>query len=133
MTKREQIRRGILTLLAEITKLYFDKDGNVKFQDLEEVDKLEKPKTITSTTPPPPQQIINVQHKTSIQSITKDVVIQKFEERTISGETWIESFEKECSRLGIDDHEFPQALRLFSTGPALNWYSTNLILLEDVS
>lgn len=140
LKSRGQIRRGLLKLPPEVRVLYFDDNDNVVFKDdyLEEVQQLEKPKTssTTGTQPPPPPTTIPVvvaPPRKPLQSIMKDAVISKFNEEKSNAMIWLESFEKECSRLEVEEKDFPQALKLFLEGTAIDWYEMNLILLQDTS
>jgi len=138
MKHRGQIRRGILRLTPEVRKLYFDEDENVVFKGdyLEETEKLEKSRasTATSTTPvASTTPIVVTPPRKPLQTIMKDAVIPKFNEEKSNASIWLESFEKECERLIVKEDEKPQALKLFLEGSALDWYDTNLILLEDTT
>jgi len=135
---RGQIRRGVVTLPREVQKLYLDDEGNVRFNDeyLEEIEELKKPKPATNTNTIITTNITTDHSCTtqkSLQSITKDAVIPKFDEHTMNATTWLAGFEKECTRLEIDIADFRQALCLFLTGSSLDWYTTNFLLLDDVS
>jgi len=118
--------------------MYFDKDKNVVFKGdyLEETEKLEKPKALvaTSTTPvASTTPIVVTPPRKPLQTIIKDAVIPKFNEEKSNASIWLESFEKECEGLVLEEDEKPQALKLFLEGSALDWYEINLILLEDTA
>lgn len=140
MKSRGQIRRGLLKLPPEVRQLYFDENDNVVFMDdyLEETTQLEKSKSSlivtqssTSQASAPVTQVASP--RKPLQSIMKDAVISKFNEEKTNALIWLESFEKECRRLTVEEKEFPQALKLFLEGTAIDWYETNLILLQDNS
>ena len=61
----------------------------------------------------------------------KDAVISKFNEEKTNALIWLKTFEEECERLAVEEKEFPQALKLFLEGTAIEWYEMNLILLQD--
>lgn len=138
MKNRGQIRRGLLKLPPDIHKLYFDENDNVLFKEdyLEEAQQLEKPKTSTSVTQSAVSATVPVvvtPPRKTLQSILKDAVISKFNEEKSNATIWLESFEKECSRLQVEEKDFPQGLNFFLEGTARDWYETNLILLQDTS
>ncbi len=135
MKTRGQIRRGLLKLPPEVRKLYFDENDNVIFMDdyLEETTQLEKhkpsPNVSQPSTSPAPTPVVSP--RKPLQSIMKDAVISKFNEEKTNAPIWLESFEQECKRLAVEEKEFPQALKLFLEGTAIDWYEMNLILLQD--
>jgi hypothetical protein len=135
MKARGQIRRGLVKLTPEVRKLYFDEDDNVVFMDdyLEETTQLEKPKPATNVSQSNITQapVPVAPPRRSLQSIMKDAVISKFNEEKTNALIWLESFEQECGRLAVEEKEFPQALKLFLEGTAIDWYEMNLILLQD--
>jgi hypothetical protein len=123
MKSRGQIRRGLLKLPTEVRKLYFDENDNVIFKDdyLEEVQQLEKPRTsqtVTSSVSTVPVTV--APPKKPLQSIMKDAVIGKFNEEKSNATIWLESFEKECSRLGVNAHNFFNFFFNIHVGPYID-------------
>ncbi len=100
---------------------------------LEETTQLEKhkasPNISQPSTSPAPAPV--VPPRKPLQSIMKDAFISKFNEEKTNALIWLESFEQECKRLVVEEKEFPQALKLFLEGTAIDWYKMNLILLQD--
>lgn len=117
---RGHFRTLAVTLSPELSKLYFDEEGNPYFGDvyLDEV-----------TTPQPQLYQSAPTEKKSLKSLTKDMVIEKFTGKGQNANVWIATFEKECSRLGIVQSQFAEALRLVMDGGALDWYMMSLKLM----
>lgn len=67
-------------------------------------------KNVTQTAPKP------------LQTIMKDMIIEKFNGRSPNLKNWISTFEHECSRVNVPTDRYHEAMRLFLEGSALDWY-----------
>lgn len=125
ITKRWLWREVKVTLTETLKKKYFDEEGNVRMNDvfLEEVSapfrfsKCEKEND-------------EVEHNANRQpqpkpltSITKDIILEKFNGKNVNPEKWIDMLELECRRLAIQEERFCEVLRLYIETPVNEWYS----------
>lgn len=121
---RGQYRTIMITMTNELRTVYFDEEGNVRYAGiyLEEIKPL-KPtaKEIAEIPTPPPMM-------KTLQLITKEAIIDKFDGNIPNAETWIRNFEKECARLKIPKEEYCVMLRLFLEDLAKDWYQTKFTL-----
>ncbi len=92
---RNQYRNLIVTLPEEIAAIYFDEEGNARVGE-HYLDELSDTSSIQSSSP------IVAENKKSMQSITKDMVCEKFSGKNVNAETWLKLFTQECNRLHIE-------------------------------
>jgi queuine/archaeosine tRNA-ribosyltransferase len=126
LSKRGQIRNLNVTLTDKLKKLYFDCEGNVCFQNTYLDEYME---TQTSESPVP----IVHEKKKNLSSLVKNMVVEKYMGKNQNVNTWLKIFEQECTRMEIDQVRYPEVMRLFLDGPAQEWFSLNLKLLEITS
>lgn len=126
ITKRGTQIRLKVNLTLELVEIYFDSDGNPRIGDdylLETT--LVDARPVTALPPSSNPETIK---KQTLQSITKDAVILKFNGITPNPRTWFRNFVKECQRLLIPEERFCEAIRLFLDGIAMDWYQTQWTL-----
>jgi RNase H-fold protein (predicted Holliday junction resolvase) len=121
MTQRGQYQTVKVKLKGAIHDIYLDKDGNVQFKDHFLQQGVPKTKGETPTKQP------DTAIKKSLQSITKDIVIQKYSSKTQNAEVWLRSFNKECDRLLIPEVRRAEAMRLFLDRSPLEWFNAQWI------
>ena len=122
---RNKFRKVVVTLAENgLKKVYLDEEGNVVFNGYY----LEAIQTYSST-PQIPDTEIPSQIK-QIHSISKNMILEKFNGKNSNAELWLKIFVAECKRLEITENRYPEVLRLFLEGPALEWFS---ILLKTNS
>jgi len=126
LKNRNQFRKCIVTLPKTASDVYFDSEGNCRYSSeyLEEIEPLTKIKPMKT------QASGNTREKKSIQAILKDAVIDKFD-GSGNAETWIQNFEKECTRLLIELENYSVALRLLLDGIAKDWYTTTFNVIGN--
>lgn len=116
---------------------YFDKDGNLQFNNtfLEETNEIKK---IASDEESPMIKLLeklieNTQRseEKSLSKITKDFIIEKFSNKTTNATQWLAEFEKECYRFDIVQNQRKiEALKFFLDKQYLDWYSCTLMKLS---
>lgn len=133
--KRGQHRTVAVNLSEEQLSSYFDDTDNPTWGDeiLETVPFLPKdfncePPEIQTPIPVPnvstPQTHVQPEQQSKpLQTIIKDVVLEKFNGKTPNARNWIKLFEHECSRIKVPADRYHEALRLFLEGPAEHWYT----------
>lgn len=115
---RNKYRKVVITLLADgLRNIYLDDEGNVFFSGiyLEGVQA-----DISSQSSPAPQ---NPNLERSIHSVTKNMVLEKFNGKNFNAGEWLKLFKLECNRLDIAEGKYSEVLRLFLEGPPLEWYT----------
>lgn len=119
LTTRNKYRKvNITSREDELLELYLDEEGNVVFNEFySEV--VKSPSPSSHTTPIPPTE-------KTMQSIAKNLVLDKFDGTDADAESWLIVFEKECERLGVEEEKYAEMLRLCLHGAALEWYSVFL-------
>ena len=139
LQKRHDRRHVCISLTQEISKTYIDEDGNMQFKGylLEEI----KPSTqqgapTTAISEEALTRILeNITEKKNdtsgyrnMRKLSENFVIEKFTRKTSNVSQWMNTFERECTRLGIkEDWEKIEVLRLFLEESCLDWYSSMLI------
>ncbi|XP_071642241.1 uncharacterized protein [Temnothorax longispinosus] len=116
---RSKFRNVVITLAeGDLKEVYLDDEGNVVFNEYY----LE---AIQADSPIPPQiPAAGIPpHEKPIHSISKNMILEKFNGKNFNAESWLELFVTECKRLEIAENKFPEVLRLFLEGPALEWFS----------
>lgn len=140
LKKRYQKRRVWITMTPELSKIYIDEDNNIQFGDqfLEEIDPTQQQqataqKTETSTLEKILEKLLeNSQNNAqqSLKQLTEKFIIEKFSSQNPNANQWIDTFEKECTRLGITtDEKKIEVLRLFLDKSCTDWYSSMVIKL----
>lgn len=116
LNTRGKIRNITITLKKELQSSYLDEEGNVVFGGfyLEAMYFSSQP---TTNNPLP-------SFENPIQSISNNMVLEKFSSKNQNAKSWLNLFLLECERLNINKKQFPETLKLFLEGPALDWFST---------
>ena len=113
---RNKFRNVIITLTkGEFQDTYLDNEGNVVFKEYY----LE----VAPTRIPPSPSSQNSNREKSIHSISKNMVLEKYNGKNFNAESWLKSFITECVRLDIQVNQYSEILRLFLEGSALDWYN----------
>lgn len=122
---RNKFRNVVITLSEELQKIYLDYEGNVVFHEyyLEEAQATSLP--LVNLPNPLPQD-------KPVHSISKSMVIDKFNGEKSNAKTWLNLFVTECKRLDIHESKYTEILRLFLEGPALDWY-LNFLKINSLS
>lgn len=108
-----------VTLSDKIIEKYFDTEENPCFNDiyLEEY---------SPTIHPATSQQTDIK-KVTPRSLSKDMVLEKFSGKSQNVFSWLTQFEAECVRLNVQQNQYPEVLRLFLEGLAVNdWFQIQL-------
>ncbi len=118
--KRGQFRNLKITLDENLQKIYLDSEENVCYRELylDEVSKL----TVSPSVP-------TTEKKKSLQSLTKDMIVEKFVGKNQNATVWLQTFVRECRRMDVLETQYAEVLRLFLDGQATDWYSVTFKLL----
>lgn len=103
---RNKYRNVLITLTPGLKELYTDEEGNVVFDEYY----LE---VVQADTPPLPSSLQPTTHEKSIHSISKNMVLEKFNGKNFNADSWLKTFESECIRLEIQNNRYAEVLRLF--------------------
>ena len=116
LNTRGKIRNITITLKKELQKSYFDEEGNVVFGDyyLEAIYFSPQP---TTNTPLPTIE-------NPIRSISNNMMLEKFSSKNQNAKSWLNLFLLECQRLKLNEKQYPESLKLYLEGPALDWFSS---------
>ncbi|GBP89006.1 hypothetical protein EVAR_36600_1 [Eumeta japonica] len=135
LKKRNQVRNVWIKTTQELLQTYVDEDGNMIFQDqfLEETTS-EKLANKNSSEDPMVKILEKLvedhqnKEKQSLKKLSDRFIIEKFDGKNSSASRWMEVFEKECARFGIEeDAEKIEILRLFLEKSCTDWYSSMMI------
>lgn len=130
---RGQKRSPKVTLSTELKDAYFDAEGNARYEDeiLEEFDPnaydSDGYESEVETKKPSP----TVQPSKALTTITKDIIIEKFNGRTPNPKNWIVMFERECARVEVPTTRYHEALRLFLDGTAMDWFAAYRLTISS--
>lgn len=139
LNKRHQKRNIWITLTDDMTKIYFDEEKNIQFNDiyLEEIMvNTNNAESIPSSSNQMLEKILeklleDKQLKSETQNfgkIAKDFMIGKFSGRSSNANQWIEDFNKECERFQInEDKNKIEILKHFLECSGVEWYSCMLM------
>lgn len=119
MKTRGKFRNIWVSLTNELKDQYLDEEGNVCFGGTY----LDEAQTSVNPNPALPKisQLEPVENK-SIHSVVKDMILDKFSGKNQNAKVFLNLFVQECNRLKIENTRFPEVLRLFLEGPALDWF-----------
>lgn len=140
LKKRYQVRTVWIPMTPELLKVYVDADGNMQFEEqfLEEIQESEVVNVTQqqSTLEKILEKMIEKNDSTqqSLKSIADKFVLEKFTSNNSNAKAWIATFEKECTRCGINtDDKKIEILRLFMEKSCIDWYHSVLIKLTHDS
>lgn len=138
LKRRRQSRNIWVALTEEIKKTYFDEDGNMIFMDMY-LDEAEQGNSCSSNA----TQMMDANNQSLVEILEKLVgnkekqqeknarkaaerfVLEKYDGRTANADQWLEIFEKECDRFGINnDQEKIEIFRLFLEKSCVDWYNS---------
>lgn len=120
-TQRGQDRTVWITLTDEMKQTYFDEEGNIMFNDLY-LEQIVKTELVESTQ--------KKENQANLKHITENYMIEKFTSKHSNAKQWLETFEKECRRFGINEDDTKIAiLRLFLDKSCSDWHSATLTML----
>jgi hypothetical protein len=120
LKKRGQFRNLGITLDENLKNIYLDSEGNVCYRG-QYLDEAPKQKFFSNVTIP--------EKKRSLQSLTKDMILDKFVGKNQNATMWLQTFVRECTRMDILETQYAEVLRLFLDGQATDWYSATFKLL----
>lgn len=142
ITKIGGYRKIGISFKPELKKLYLDEEENFCLKDfiLEEYKETDcivgKGDELTSSERFLLQEInelklkLKSQYKVNLNEIEKKFLIVKFNGKQEAA-SWLDSFEKECSRCEITDNNTKvEILKIFVEGNVKEWYSSNLMKLS---
>jgi hypothetical protein len=137
MKTRGLYRKISVSLPPDSAKIYIDSEGNAIFQkeylNIATVDFVPLVKKIIGTKIDANNEPEGASVKKSLQSITKDFVLDKFAGKNANAENWITLFECECERMKVPTEQYTDALRLFLEGSASEWYSAMRMTLGTIT
>lgn len=130
---RWQTRSFKVTLPPDIASLYSDVDGNPVFLGKLLNQLVETSPSVSSRSSSSTETVAPAPRPLS--SIVKDAVISKFGScsSASNAEVWIEIFETECRRLGIEQNCFWEVIRLFVEDAGEKWYMTTRLSSNSTS
>lgn len=114
MDKRGKTRTIRVKISETLRAIYIDEDENVKFRDIF-LDPISPSLPLPQPVPAPDP----VQQQRSFSSLTKEMVVIKFD-RKQNPITWMNRFEKEAARMLLPKSRFAEALRLFLDGSGVD-------------
>lgn len=129
MKTRWECQQVKITIPKTLLDIYFDKTGNARYGE-HYLRTAVTPEYFldSSLKQQSKSNLFEEIQKKPLQSITKDAVIEKFNGTSVNASTWIQNFERECSRLNIPTERYCEAMRLFLEGIAMEWYNTTWTL-----
>lgn len=141
LQEKHQTRKVWINLSEKLSRAYLDDDGNLQFKDylLEEL--TAGPKSEQEASGITEGMLTKILEQFSnkkaendtgenLRKVSEKFVLEKFTNKSSSVTQWVELFERECDRLGVQkDEEKIEILRLFLEGSSLDWYSSMLIKL----
>ncbi|KAK9873420.1 hypothetical protein WA026_022484 [Henosepilachna vigintioctopunctata] len=119
MKTRGNFRNVWITLINELKDNYLDEEGNVCFKGLY-LDGAQACVDPNPTAPYIPKS--ETFENKSLHSMVKDMILDKFSGKNQNAKIFLELFVQECNRLRIGNPHFPQVLKVFLEGPALDWF-----------
>lgn len=118
LDRRGKTRTVRMTLEGDLYELYIDKEKNFIFNEMIlEEQGTSPPPPILSQSNPPPQNL-----SISLESISRNIVLDKFENKNQNASLWLKMFTNECQRIHVPIDRYFEVLRLFLTGTPLHWY-----------
>ncbi|XP_045454205.1 uncharacterized protein LOC123663576 [Melitaea cinxia] len=137
LQKRHEKRQVWISLTPELRDTYMDEDGNMQFKGylLEEITTKTQPVFTNDTSTETLTKILEnfaelkkESKQSSLKNLSEKFVIEKFTKKTSSVTQWMNIFEAECIRIGInEDIQKIQVFRLFLEDSCQDWYNSMLI------
>ncbi|KAF9422693.1 hypothetical protein HW555_001687 [Spodoptera exigua] len=139
LQKRHDKRQIWISVTPEISDAYLDEGGNMQFKNYFLEETRQETSKQTSTTSISEEALTTILENFTeilkdkskphnIRKLTEKFIIDKFTTKTSNPTQWMNIFETECTRLGIEeDIKKIEALRLFLEDACLDWYSSMLI------
>lgn len=122
MKTQGQRRHVKISMTGDLWKTYVDDDGNVTFDgEFLDEDAPPAPRQLQKSLPTQPESVSD--KKKSLQSIGKDMVLEKYTGKGQNAKSWINTFEIECTQMEITENQRCDALRLFLEGASTDWYA----------
>jgi hypothetical protein len=119
--QRNKYRNVTVAPSKELYDLYFDEVGNARFHNIILED--EQSFNLSLEEDDESELVAAPAQQKSLQSVTKDAVINHFDGVKSNPNKWIYEFEMECNRLQIAERNRCVAMRLFMDDLAKEWYS----------
>lgn len=137
LQRRHEKRQVWISLSPELRNTYMDESGNVQFKGylLEEIRSETQQVSRNETSAETLSKILTdfaefkkESKQFNLKKLSEKFVIEKFTTKTSSVMQWMEIFEAECVRIGInEDIQKIQVLRLFLEDSCHEWYNSMLI------
>lgn len=138
LQKRHEKRQVWIALTPELRKTYIDEDGNMQFKGYlleESTSRIQQQVSMNESSTEALTRILEnfselkkESKQFNLKTIAEKFVIEKFTKRTSSVTQWMDIFEAECTRIGIDeDIQKIQVFRLFLDDSCQDWYNSMLI------
>lgn len=143
LQKRGQCRNVWIRLDDEILKLYKDESENMAIKDflLQDIPISEQNKPSTAPAKQVDETLMKLLEKLcekeetakesnskNLKKVCEKFVLNKFEEKKINANQWLQTYESECNRMGIKSNvEKIEALRLFLDDAGKDWFNSMLI------
>ncbi len=124
--KRNQKRSLVVDFVQPLSALYFDDQENPCLFD-EYLEETSFTEVVPKSTPELIGESSIGKSPKSLQSLTKDFVLHKFDGRSYNARTWINLFQLECERFQIAEPRYVEALRLFLDGHATTWFENRYL------
>jgi len=118
LNKRGKSRKINITLGSTMQKLYLDGEGNFVFNGyyLEEL--------VSQTYPNNPTPLFTPTN--TLKSISKNMVLNNYNNESKNAKAWLKLFLMECHRLEVHEDKYSEVLRFFLSDSALDWYNSML-------
>uniref|UniRef100_A0ABD2X8K2 Retrotransposon gag domain-containing protein n=1 Tax=Trichogramma kaykai TaxID=54128 RepID=A0ABD2X8K2_9HYME len=142
LTRRGQYGNVWISLPENVLKIYVDESGNMSMNDylLEEISTSREDQQSTSSHYAD-NTLVKLLEKLceredeqkdnknrNLNKLCEKFVLEKFENKKMNANKWLQMYEKECDRLNIDkDAEKIEALRLLLDDSAKDWFGSMLI------
>lgn len=135
LQKRHDKRQVWIAMTQDLYNTYVDEEGNMQFKGylLEEI-AVETPQTSSfevETLKTFIEKFTDVKKEynpNNLTNLSEKLVLEKFTAKMSNVSQWINNFESECNRLGIEeDTKKIEVLRLYLDESCIDWYSSMLI------
>lgn len=133
LQRRHEKRQVWFSLTPELRHTYVDEEGNMQFKGYlleENTSKTQQVLTneMSTETLTKILESIAESRQSNFKKVSEKFVIEKFTNKTSSVTQWMDNFETECNRLGINNSiQKIQVFRLFLEDSCQDWYKSMLI------